>query len=138
MSMARTPTRRERAVRSAHVLIEVADERRAQDEKWGERNHPNGTGPDLDIIDDIGYFPGEDGNAGLAECAKDRTDALSHVPGRVTWAHILTEEWAEAMAEDDPALLREELIQVAAVATQWVEAIDRAAARDHKKMLETP
>jgi hypothetical protein len=32
---------------------------------------------------------------------------------------------AEALAEDDPTLLRAELIQVAAVAVAWVEAIDR-------------
>jgi malonyl CoA-acyl carrier protein transacylase len=43
----------------------------------------------------------------------------------VTWEHILTEEHYEAMAEEDPTRLREELIQVAAVAVAWVEAIDR-------------
>jgi len=47
--------------------------------------------------------------------------------GRVSWADILLEEVFEALAEDDPAALRVELIQVAAVAVQWVEAIDRKA-----------
>ena len=46
--------------------------------------------------------------------------------GQCTWLHILREEVFEAFAEDDPAKLRAELIQVAAVAVQWVEAIDRA------------
>jgi hypothetical protein len=110
--------------RSARVLEEVSHERARQDARWGEQNHPDGTGPDLDIVDDIGYFPG-DGNDALTECARLRTDALANVPGRVTFAHILTEEWAEAMECNTPDRLRTELIQVAAVAVSWVEAIDR-------------
>jgi hypothetical protein len=43
----------------------------------------------------------------------------------VTWAHILTEEFYEALAEADPEKLREELVQVAAVAVAWVECLDR-------------
>ena len=35
------------------------------------------------------------------------------------------EEVFEAFAEDDPKLLRAELVQVAAVALQWADAIDR-------------
>lgn len=45
------------------------------------------------------------------------------------WLPILTEEVGEAakaMNENDPGL-REELIQVAAVAMAWVEAMDRRA-----------
>jgi NTP pyrophosphatase (non-canonical NTP hydrolase) len=44
------------------------------------------------------------------------------------WLPILTEEFGEvgkAMCENDPVNLREELIQVAAVAAAWVECIDR-------------
>lgn len=119
------PCTRERFV----VVEDVLQERMAQDAQYGEQNHPDGTGPDLDIVDDIGHFP-RNGNASLAEDAKDRTAALSRVPGRVTYAHILTEEWAEAMAEDDAAKLRAELVQVAAVAVAWVEAIDRRPATE--------
>jgi hypothetical protein len=43
---------------------------------------------------------------------------------------ILREEVYEAFAEEDPAALRTELIQVAAVAATWVDAIDRRAALD--------
>lgn len=51
--------------------------------------------------------------------------------GIVTFRDILACEVAEAFAEEDPARLRAELIQVAAVAVQWVEAIDaRAVTRD--------
>ena len=38
--------------------------------------------------------------------------------------HLVREEVAEAFAESDPARLREELIQVAALAVSWVEKID--------------
>jgi hypothetical protein len=45
------------------------------------------------------------------------------------WVDILEEEVAEAAAESDPAKLRAELVQVAAVAVAWIEAIDRRAAK---------
>lgn len=45
--------------------------------------------------------------------------------GRLTWRHILAEEVMEAMGESNPASLRKELIQVAAVAVAMVESIDR-------------
>jgi NTP pyrophosphatase (non-canonical NTP hydrolase) len=44
------------------------------------------------------------------------------------WAAILMEEVGEvatAILHNDPKNLREELIQVAAVAAAWVEALDR-------------
>jgi hypothetical protein len=44
--------------------------------------------------------------------------------GKGTWLDILTEEVAEAFAETDTKALRAELVQVAAVALAWVEAID--------------
>lgn len=40
------------------------------------------------------------------------------------WRTILAEEVYEAFAETDPARLRHELVQVAAVAAAWVEDID--------------
>lgn len=39
-------------------------------------------------------------------------------------------DYAEALAESDPARLRAELVQVAAVAVCWIEAIDRRATAD--------
>lgn len=92
------------------VLAEVAMERTRQDDKWGEQNHPDGTG--------------EPGSRHLADWAR----AVCKAKSPDTWLKILLEEVFEAGAESDPALLREELIQVAAVATQWVEAIDRRTA----------
>lgn len=93
------------------VLADIAMERAAQEERWGEQNYPDGTQP--------WYTP----KAGYA-----RQDAdTAAKAGTLTWALILREEFYEAMAESDPVKLREELVQVAAVATAWIEAIDRRA-----------
>lgn len=92
------------------VLAEIARERSAQDAKWGEQNHPDGTG-----------YPGMKADAELArkECQRQFAE------GTGTWLDILSEEVAEAYAERDPAKLRAELLQIAAVAVAWIEAIDR-------------
>lgn len=91
------------------VLAEVLDERRRQDAKWGEQNHPDGTGG----------FPEEmDAHAAKMVCQNAAEG------GYLDWLHILREEVAEAFASVGPDL-RTELIQVAAVAVAWVEAIDR-------------
>ncbi|MDY0891848.1 hypothetical protein [Frigoribacterium sp. CFBP9030] len=95
------------------IAVEVLRERDRQDSKWGEQNHPDGTGGDRAIRQ--------------AEWAKQRTD-LRAEEGTVTWLVILREEVLEAFAESDPTKLRDELIQVAAVAQQWVQAIDRRSA----------
>lgn len=93
------------------VLAEVAAERHRQDERWGEQNHQNGTGSAY---------------AAEASSARKECDRAAGA-GELTWRHILLEEVAEAGAEHDPASLRAELIQVAAVAVAWAEALDRAA-----------
>lgn len=107
---------------TAGVLAEVAAERARQDAKWGEQNHPDGTGRNVPWSVGVGRM------SDLAERAKAVTDTgLRH--GTVTWQDITLEEVLEAFAESDPARLRTELIQLAAVATQWAEAIDRRAAQ---------
>lgn len=93
------------------VLFEVMTERIKQDLKWGEQNHPNGTSIEK-------YAP-------KASIAKAYTDEAAK-NGKLTWAAILEEEFYEALAEEDPDALRIELTQVAAVASGWIEAIDRA------------
>ena len=90
--------------------MEINTERKSQDERWGEQNHPDGTGYPVAIA--------------LANMARRKADAHAEA-GDLTWGHILEEEFWEALAESDPVRLREELIQVAAVAVAWVEAIDR-------------
>ncbi|MFG3438493.1 NUDIX domain-containing protein [Nonomuraea sp. NPDC047897] len=101
------------------VLAEVAAERAAQDAMWGLQDFPDGTGRTA---------PADAGGVREAGEAADRakrevTEAAAR--GALTWRHVLHEEVLEAFAEDQPAALRAELIQVAAVAVKWVQALDR-------------
>lgn len=117
------------AHRTHEVLCEVHDERRRQDEKWGQQNHPDGTGgePAADMapsyVEHLRSI-----RKTLADDAKKLCER-AFGEGRGTWRLILREEVDEAMAEDDPAKLRAELVQVAAVAVSWIEAIDRRDAK---------
>lgn len=94
------------------VMCEVADERARQDALWGVQDHPDGTGVDF------GFYQID------ARLARRRCQ-FEHSHKRGTFEEILTEEYHEALCEDDPESLRRELIQLAAVAVAWVEAIDR-------------
>lgn len=94
-----------------NVTKEIEAEREAQDVRWGEQNHPDGTSETF---------------TSRADEARATADLEANL-GSLTWRHILEEEVAEAFAESDPAKLRAELVQVAAVATNWIEAIDRRA-----------
>jgi hypothetical protein len=91
------------------VLLEVYHERCRQDSKWGQQNWPMGTSESNTL------------RSGFAQLKCQHNATL----GTVTWRDILDEEVQEAFAEDDPDLLRAELVQVAAVAVAMVECIDR-------------
>lgn len=112
----------------SRVLTEVADERIRQTAKHGDQSHlPDGTGPSL-ILRDLPQYQSAARADHLAIWAKARCKEASQNEGgdgSITFEQILTEEWSEAIAESNPAKLRAELIQIAAVAVQWVEAIDR-------------
>lgn len=97
------------------VLDEVYDERQQQDQRWGEQNHPDRQGGVWD-------------HAVRADWWK-RENALRVKTDEIAWDGILLEEVYEALSETDPLLLRAELVQVAAVAAAWAEAIDRRLAR---------
>jgi hypothetical protein len=107
------------------IASEVLAELARQDAKWGEQNHPDGTGPLTLPLFDAGAFLDDDTKAvDLADAFTRRTNERAD-QGEVTWRDILLEEVFEALAEDDLVKLRTELIQVSAVAEQWVAAIDR-------------
>jgi hypothetical protein len=117
---------------TGRVLDEIALERVRQFRKHGDQSHlPMGTGPEVRLCGvpmtvDYDLVAGD-----VATWAKARCKAASqHEGGDGTTAfeHILTEEYAEAIAEEDPTRLRDELIQLAAVAVQMVEALDRRSA----------
>ena len=98
------------------IFAEIDAERKRQHEEWGEQNHPmllNG------IISDIN--PPICVIKRLAEIAK-RKGSLSK---KLSWFNILMEEVYETFAETDPKKQREEMVQVAAVAVQIIEYLDR-------------
>ncbi len=87
------------------VLIDVSIERRRQDAKWGVQTHPSGTWALI-----LGEEFGEACKASLDVTFDDeQPEGMTH------------EEFKAAQV----AHLRYELIQTAAVAVSWVEAIDR-------------
>lgn len=102
---------------TTNVLIEVRVERERQDEKWGEQNHDNGT---WSLI--LGEEFGESCEAALDVRFKDNWTVEDHFASDNPEAMIASRK-AEQVAH-----LRDELIQVAAVAVAWVENIDRRAA----------
>jgi uncharacterized protein YdbL (DUF1318 family) len=98
------------------IANEIAAEREAQVEQWGQQDHPSSQS-ELDA-------KRAEKNANHWKGVNDtRVQA-----GTLTWDGILLEEVWEALAEQDPAARRAELIQVAAVAAAEVEAIDRVFA----------
>lgn len=106
------------------VLHDVAIERAFQNGKWGEQNHPDGTGTNW--VDQIRPAFGWSGPEAEHAAKLARSDCQRAARrNEATWLRILREEMAEAFAETDPVKLRAELIQIAAVACAWVEAIDR-------------
>jgi hypothetical protein len=105
-----------RKAKTRDVLAEVDAERTAQDARWGEQNHADGTG-DTDTFHGIEY----------GRWARIAKHACQTAPsnGGDRWSLILLEEVFEALVESDQVKLRAELVQVAAVAVNWIEAIDR-------------
>lgn len=98
----------------ARVLAEVSVERFRQLDKWGVQHRDNGTG-----------------GSHMRDAAENMRDHCNYLAehGGANWRAVLMEEVFEALAEHDPAALRAELVQVAAVAAAWIEDIDSDAPR---------
>ncbi|NTW41828.1 MAG: hypothetical protein HGA44_18435 [Cellulomonadaceae bacterium] len=106
------------------ILAEISREAPRSTIQHGDQTHlPNGTGGTQ--------------AAALAAQAKADADAAA-AAGTVTWAHILEEEVREALAEAGDVELRAELVQVASVATKWIEAIDKRTEPHHDEPTLTP
>lgn len=100
--------------RQLKIVDEILHERDAQDALFGRQDDlPNGTGPE--------YEPDA---AGYADAYRESCNKAFR-EGRGTFRHVFLEEVFEAMAEDDPAKLRAELLQAVAVGVKWLEAIDK-------------
>lgn len=114
--------------RTETVLTDIGEERERQFTKWGPQHHRDATGPGQYLADSRGrqrLF------AEWRDEQRQRTDDMAEA-GQTWWSDILLEEVFEALSENDPAALRKELVQVAAVATAWVEDIDSRA--DHHEL----
>ena len=102
------------------VIAEVCAERARNRARWGEQNYPSSAslgGPGACLLYGI-----------PTERAAKETVARATKDGCLTWADVLLEEFAEAVAATDDVARRGELVQVAAVALAWIECIDRRAA----------
>lgn len=88
----------------------IDDERARQIAKFGDQRHPDGTG---------GPVMQQRADEARAQCQYLAAN------GGPDWRAVLLEEVYEALAEVDPAKLRAELLQVAAVCAAWVYDIDQ-------------
>ena len=98
-----------------HIYEQIAAERKRQDEKWGEQNHPMLKMPFI------------------AKILEERLKAMRKATEDkelVSWYTILEEEICEAFTETDPVKQREEMVQVAAVAVQIIEYLSRQIEAD--------
>lgn len=101
--------RRQRA-----ILDDIVRERDAQDALFGVQDLPDGTS-------NATFRRAVDTARAVCD------DEFNH--GRGTYRHVFLEEVYEALAEEDPAKLRAELVQAVAVGVKWLEAIDRREGR---------
>lgn len=92
------------------MLEAVKEEQDRQVKLWGIQNHPDGTGLA--------------GDGKRSDDFKNLMKILAE-DGLLTWRDILYEEVLEVFEKTNPLELQEELIQVAAVAASWAEAISR-------------
>lgn len=93
------------------AFAEAVDaERQRQLAEFGDQRHPDGTGPPI--------------YQHSARRYRDHADRAA-AGGVLAWRDILLEEVHENLAESDPATLRAELLQVAAVCAAWISDIDR-------------
>jgi hypothetical protein len=105
------------------VMFEVADERRRQDETWGQQDHPSIL-PTLrrrPVLDVANYYHVLSPKRAIA-MTETRRKYL-----KLTWADILVEDLSSAVCASSDGERREELIALAATAIAWVETIDRRA-----------
>jgi|SRR5579859_5199996 len=95
------------------VMEEIVDERFRQDAKWGEQNYKGGNGLASHL--------------GLAGVYKTLNDLPSI---QKTWKDVFLGEMHEALGATSDEELRQQLVQLAALAVAWIQAIDRKSNGD--------
>lgn len=102
------------------VLEDVFKERDRQVALHGHNTDlEDGTGPDTRWLLPFTFASAKEIQADL----RAAYEYYEEETGKPTFVHVLLEEMAEAFEQDDLTRLEEELIQVAAVAVNWVEKI---------------
>jgi len=94
------------------IIADIDEERDSQDRKWGPQRHPDFE-PDYPLV--------------LEREASIKLTNYAFQNDKGSWSHIFVEEVSEAIEEarlGDVEKLRNELIQVAAVAVAWIEDLD--------------
>lgn len=103
---------------TVNVLSDVRAERARQFARYGNNEDlDDGTGRDVVWFNEI---PAQ----GAEILLRNAYEAYEAEHGKPTFRHLVLEEVAEAMQESNPARLRAELLQVAALAVSWIEKID--------------
>jgi hypothetical protein len=101
------------------IFEEIKAERKRQDEKWGEQNHPMLGVERWSITNGVEY-PAKDILENQLVLTRNRIN-----DGKHGWFDILLEEICGAFLESDSQKQRAEMIQVAAVAVAIIECLDR-------------
>lgn len=91
------------------VLNEVLEDRRYRRTYYGERNFPDGTGE---------FYEPEFRSA-------DRGVRYQREQGTLAWRDLLMRAAIGATCQTDPEDLRDELVELASLVVEWIEAIDR-------------
>jgi len=108
-----------------NVFEEIREERKRQEEKWGEQNHPSldqvllnrDRGCEPERMCEEYEIPTEARAKFLCSLAEERKQQ--------TFARIAVEELCEAVSAESEVRVRAEVVQLAAVCVKWIEAIDR-------------
>lgn len=110
------------------VLRDVRAERARQFAKYGTNERlDDGTGPEVRWLS-LYLNPAADDAGEIQTALRSDYELYEELHGDPTWMHMVREEVAEAFAETEPARLRAELIQVAALCVSWAEKIDARGA----------
>jgi len=107
---------------NGRIIRDVRVERFAQLEKWGDQHHPDGTDP--------GQFTeaAQTAQAANAQYAES---------GLLSWSHIMLEEVYEALASaPDSPELRDEIVQIMAVCSAWLEDFDSRRPSNGRPVIE--
>lgn len=95
----------------AEIVAEILAERARQHAMFGEQHF---------------QFGARTSALAAALDAAERYARREQKAGSATWAAVLTEEVCEALRAPTPDKQREELVQVAALAIQIIESLERA------------